>query len=134
MSKRKSYNLEVAVLPSDVPKPAYPPTLVKRTSSKIGNVVRNITIEPAMFVINFATQMDDVSLDQMTIYKACKVDFPEYNETVCENLVTDYKDENELVQEEVRILTKYLCFGYLRKVNTVVSIALPFDTMDFLFI
>ena len=46
--------------------------------------------------------MDDVSLDQMTIYKACKVDFPEYNETVCENLVSDYKDENELVQEEVR--------------------------------
>jgi hypothetical protein len=38
---------------------------------------------------------------QMIIYKACRVDF-DFNETVCDNLVTDFKDENELVQNEVQ--------------------------------
>jgi hypothetical protein len=37
----------------------------------------------------------------MIIYKACRVDF-DFNETVCDNLVTDFKDENELVQNEVQ--------------------------------
>ena len=63
-------------------------------------VLKNITIEPASFLISFSTQMDDVSLSQMTIYKTCR---EQYNETVCDdsNLVTNFTDVNQEVQEEV---------------------------------
>lgn len=81
-------------------KPAFPPGLVKRTTERIVRVFKSITIEPAMFLIAFSSNMDDVANSQMIIYKSCKLDF-HYNETVCENLVTDYKEENKQVQEEV---------------------------------
>ena len=89
------------------PKPAFPPRLVKRQSNKFLNILRNITIEPAMFLISFSTSLDDVSLQQMTIFKSCMLDVPEAggNETICNNLETEYRDINELVQEEVRDFT-----------------------------
>ena len=68
--------------------------------SYITKVFTNITIEPAYFLISFAAELDDVSLSQMTIYKSCRADF-HYNDTVCENLVTDFKEENDIVQNEV---------------------------------
>ena len=36
----------------------------------------------------------------MQIYKSCHIDFG-FNDTVCENLVSQFKDENDLVQDEV---------------------------------
>ena len=44
--------------------------------------------------------IDDIIINQITIHKSCKVDFG-YNDTVCENLVTDYREENEEIQNEV---------------------------------
>ena len=40
------------------------------------------------------------SVKQMQIYKSCHIDFG-LNDTVCENLVSQFEDENDLVQEEV---------------------------------
>jgi hypothetical protein len=63
-------------------------------------IIRNITIEPAMFLISFSNSLDDVSVKQMQIYKSCHVDF-NFNDTVCDNLVKGFPDENDLVQNEV---------------------------------
>ena len=71
-------------------------------------VIKNITIEPAMFVIYLAATLDGVSYGQMVLEKSCKVDFG-FNDTVCDNLVHDFKEENELVQNEVRH-TYYVLF------------------------
>ena len=40
---------------------------------------------------------------QMIIYKSCRVDFG-YNDTVCENLIDDFPDENTEIQNEVSII------------------------------
>ena len=63
-------------------------------------IVSNITIEPALFLTTFAKSLSSVSFDQMLIEKTCKVDFG-FNDTVCDNLVDIYEDENTLVQNEV---------------------------------
>ena len=73
----------------------------------IKKVIKNITIEPAMFVISLAVMLDGVSYGQMVLEKSCKVDFG-FNDTVCDNLVHDFKEENELVQNEVRYNTYVL--------------------------
>ena len=56
----------------------------------------NITIEPAIFVIAFATEMDTITTEQMVVLKSCLTDF-QYNETVCHNITdpqwTQQKDE-----------------------------------------
>ena len=62
--------------------------------------ITNITIEPALFLLSFSGNLEDISVNQMLIYKSCRVDF-NFNETVCDNLVTDFKEENDLVQNEV---------------------------------
>ena len=68
-------------------------------ANRIKHIFQNITIEPASFLISFSTQMDDVSLSQMTIYKTCREN---YNETVCDdsNLVNNFTDVNDEVQGE----------------------------------
>jgi hypothetical protein len=81
-------------------RPTFPPGLIRRTTKRLTNILKNVTIEPAMFLIAFSTSMDDLSLSQMIIHKSCKVDFG-LNDTICDNLETDYKDENLMVQEEV---------------------------------
>ena len=57
---------------------------------------KNITIEPAIFVIAFATQMDTITTEQMVVLKSCLTDF-QYNETLCHNITdpqwTEQKDE-----------------------------------------
>ena len=87
------------IVPSATSKPAFPPTLINRQANRIKNIFQNITIEPASFLISFSTQMDDVSLSQMTIYKTCREN---YNETVCDdsNLVNNFTDVNDEVQGE----------------------------------
>ena len=89
-----------SIAQSGTMKPAYPPSLIRRSAGRLQRILRNITIEPAIFLITFSTTMDDVSVDQMTIYKSCRIDFG-YNDTVCTNIVTDFPDENKLVQEKV---------------------------------
>ena len=81
-------------------KPAFHPTLIKRTTARLKKILSNITIEPAVFLISFSTNMDDVSLSQMTLYKSCENDFPEYNHTTCLNLVQNF-EANRVVQQEV---------------------------------
>lgn len=76
-------------------------TITKPKENFIKKVLKNITIEPAMFVISLAVMLDGVSYGQMVLEKSCKVDFG-FNDTVCDNLVHDFKEENELVQNEVR--------------------------------
>ena len=83
-------------------KPAYHPGLIKRTVGRLTKILENITIEPAVFLISFSTNMDDVSLSQMTLYKSCTNDFPEYNHTTCLNLV-QYGEANRIVQQEVNL-------------------------------
>jgi hypothetical protein len=80
--------------------PPFPPNLMQRLLAKIKLILLNITIEPAMFLISFSNSLDDVSVKQMQIYKSCHVDFG-YNDTVCENLVSDFKPQNDEVQNEV---------------------------------
>jgi hypothetical protein len=81
-------------------RPVFHPGLTARTSERIRKVVKNITIEPAMFLIAFSSSIDNVANSQMTLLKSCKADFG-FNDTVCDNLVTDFPDQNEVVQEEV---------------------------------
>ena len=90
---------------SDYPnaKPAYPPGLIKRTSSRLGKILKNVTIEPAVFLISFSTNMDDVTLSQMTLYKSCINDFPQFDNGTCLNLVNDF-EANSAVQKEVILI------------------------------
>ena len=104
MTKVKKIRLDAPdtvprTVPSETSKPAFPPTLINRQANSIKNIFQNITIEPASFLISFSTQMDDVSLSQMTIYKTCREN---YNETVCDdsNLVNNFTDVNDEVQGE----------------------------------
>ena len=100
MTKVKKLRLDAQdIVPSATSKPAFPPTLINRQANRMKNIFQNITIEPASFLISFSTQMDDVSLSQMTIYKTCREN---YNETVCDdsNLVNNFTDQLNEVQDE----------------------------------
>ena len=67
----------------------------------IAMVVKNITIEPAMFLISFSAMLDSVANSQMVVLKSCKTDFG-YNDTVCNNLSSDeFEQENINVSNEV---------------------------------
>jgi hypothetical protein len=83
--------------------PPFPPSLVARTAARLKLIFLNITIEPAMFLMAFSGSLDNVSVSQMQIYKCCRIDFG-FNDTVCENLVTDFKEENLMVQDRVIII------------------------------
>ena len=77
-------------------------TWPQRFKRRVGIIWRNITVEPVIFFIMFSSGVDNVSLSQLKIQKACKIDF-EFNDTVCDNLLEEnYSDENTLVQDEVR--------------------------------
>ena len=66
------------------------------------SIYKNITIEPAMFVLGLAGGVVGPFFAQFEITKICKFDFG-YNETVCndENLVKYFKEENDEIQKEV---------------------------------
>ena len=72
----------------------------------IVKIVKSITIEPAVFLVSLSTTIENIANSQIAIDKTCKVEF-QYNQTVCDNLVTDYKDENELIQENVAQFSVY---------------------------
>ena len=77
------------------------------------SIYKNITIEPAMFVLGLAGGVVGPFFAQFEITKICKFDFG-YNETVCndENLVKYFKEENDEIQKEVN--NKYLVHGSFR--------------------
>ena len=49
------------------------PAVVKKNQSFIQKVIKNITIEPAMFLIAFSSSIDNISSQQLIVMKACKV-------------------------------------------------------------
>ena len=72
--------------------------------SKISTFVKNITIEPAMFIMVLSMTMSETLFQQFVMTKICLVDLG-YNDTVCddENLVTEFPEANEEVQIEVQL-------------------------------
>lgn len=70
---------------------------VRQKPNFFRRVLNNITIEPAMFVIAFASHMDGVANEQLIVQKSCLTDF-HYNATVCDHITEpQWKDEkNEI--------------------------------------
>ncbi len=91
--------------------------MVSRTAARLKLILTNITIEPAMFLITFSSSLDDVSVKQMLIEKSCRTDF-QFNDTICDNLLLDeYKEENDAVQNEVRVAQGSLISGEQSKLG-----------------
>ena len=70
--------------------------------NKFLDFIRNITIEPGVFLIIFANSLVEPLFPQFVITKICSYDFG-FNETVCddENLVTEYQEVNDEIQKVV---------------------------------
>jgi hypothetical protein len=64
-------------------------------------IATNVTVEPAVFVLELASKMDEVAIKDMLLYKTCINDFNE-TDAICNDLLneTNY-DLNEAVQNEV---------------------------------
>ena len=75
--------------------------------NKFSDFIRNITIEPGVFLIIFANSLVEPLFPQFVITKICSYDFG-FNETVCddENLVTEYQEVNDEIQKVVCFLEK----------------------------
>ena len=71
-----------------------------QAGEKLKQGFKNVTIEPAIFLIAFSDILDDISVKQMQIDKCCHVDFG-FNDTVCDNLVSQFEKENDLIQAEI---------------------------------
>ena len=75
--------------------------LVQRTSIILARILKGITIEPAVFILAFASSIDNIAVSQMVAIKSCKFDFG-WNDTVCDNLESDeFHEENVQVSEEL---------------------------------
>ena len=78
-------------------------SLWQRGIATTKNIVRNITVEPVMFLYFFSGNLDSISLSQLKIIKSCKHDF-DFNDTVCDNLLGgNYTEENDMVQDKARL-------------------------------
>ena len=79
-------------------------TWFQNIPSKVKNVISNITVEPALFVMFLGIHLDHSTLDQMQMDKSCRDDF-DFNQTVCQNITDEqYKDQYNEVSDEVIIL------------------------------
>ena len=79
----------------------------EKLSKKTKNVIKNVTVEPALFVMFLGIGLDASTLDQMQIDKCCRDDF-DFNETVCQNLTDDqYKNQSSMVSDEVCLKESY---------------------------
>ena len=98
MDPEKSKEESISEKPGRVEKNNVSPSI----KNKFLNFLRNITIEPGVFMIVFATSLVDPLFPQFVITKICSYDFG-FNETVCddENLVTEYKEANDEIQKVV---------------------------------
>ena len=73
----------------------------KRWVSKTKFALRNVTIEPALFLLAMAERMDSVAVKDMLLYKTCIHDFNQ-TEDICLDLLNETNaDINEVVQNEV---------------------------------
>merc|ERR1740129_1064429 len=81
---------------------------IDRNKKAISRLYKNITIEPAMFVLGLAGGVVGPFFAQFEITKICQYDL-EYNDTVCndENLVKYFKEENDEVQREYAYYSQY---------------------------
>lgn len=62
---------------------------------------KNTTVEPVLFCVFFAQELDSVTYNQLTINKACLNDF-HYSQDICDNLLDgNHTEENDVVQDEV---------------------------------
>ena len=85
-----------------------------KLSKKTKNVIRNVTVEPALFVMFVGIGLDGSTLDQMQIDKCCRDDF-DFNETVCANLTDDqFKNESSMVSDEVNSKRSEPCLNFLK--------------------
>ena len=82
--------------------------LVSRAKEKFKKVISNITIEPCIFLIIFSSDLDEIASSQMVILKSCKNDFPEFNDTICDNLNSpEFQDANVMVSNELNQFNVY---------------------------
>ena len=80
-------------------------------------ILSNITIEPAFFVITFASGLDNIASEQMVIWKSCINDF-NFTQDICENLENaTYETEKGLVADELT---------YFNFIKTLVTSIVPF--------
>ena len=91
---------------------------VKRQKNLCQRILSNITIEPAFFVITFASGLDNIASEQMVIWKSCINDF-NFTENICENLNNDtlYETEKGLVTDELT---------HFNFIKTLVTSIVPF--------
>ena len=78
---------------------APPRGFYKRTAQRFSLIIKNITLEPYVFLLHLATGLVGVSVSQMQIYKACIIDM-KYDRDICINLL-EHKEENDKVQDLV---------------------------------
>ena len=88
----------------------------KDVFTKLIAIIKNMTVEPVMFLVFFGMSVDRITVQQMQIYKSCKIDF-KYNDTICDDLV-HWKEENEIVQDHVSSFYLY----HTQYIKTVISI------------
>ena len=92
-----------------------------KLSTKTKNVIKNVTVEPAIFVMFLGIGLDASTLDQMQIDKCCRDDF-DFNETVCANLTDDqYKNESSMVSDEVNSNRSQPCFNVFFDIKKLAS-------------
>ena len=77
-------------------KPAVP-----KKKSLFRRIINNITIEPALFIIMFASGLDNIASEQIIIWKTCINDF-NFTEEICDNLTNEtYGEEQGMVADEL---------------------------------
>ena len=92
-------------------------TISHKVWQKLVEMVRHITVEPAMFLVCFAIYMEKATYSEMTIRKSCLNDF-NFTEAICENLLDEnYTEENDLVQDKVRQRFAFHLFLFNRKAH-----------------
>ena len=68
----------------------------------LDKVWSNMTIEPAMFLMSFAWSLSGSTGSQLLIYKSCRIDFNQTDET-CQNLfLPENKDLNDDITDKVK--------------------------------
>lgn len=63
----------------------------------LDKVWANMTIEPAMFLMTFAWSLSGSTGSQLLIYKTCRIDFNQTDET-CQNL---FLKENQALNDDI---------------------------------
>ena len=77
------------------------PAAVQKKKSLFRRIINNITIEPALFIIMFASGLDNIASEQLVLWKSCINDF-NFTEEICDNLTNEtYEAEKGMVADEL---------------------------------